>query len=57
MVAIFLDTLVFGQMFLSLQVKQSEIINNNHGTCELPFKLQNDLRLGILGNQENVRKI
>ena len=55
MVAIFLDT--FGQMFLSLQVKQSEIINNNHGTCELPFKLQNDLRLGILGNQENVRKI
>ena len=41
--------MMFHQIFLSPHVKQSAII-------ELPHKLQNDLRLRILGNQERLGK-
>ena len=49
MVMIFCNTLLFGQIFLSLQVKWSEIINDKHGIYKLPHELPNDLRLRILG--------
>ena len=48
-VTIFWDFLMFDQIFLSPQVKRSVIISNKYGTYELPYKLQNDLRLRILG--------
>ena len=32
------------QNFLSLQVKRSAIVSNNHGVFKLPQKLPNDLR-------------
>ena len=41
---------MFYQIFLSPQMKESVIISNKHGTCELPDELPNDLRLRILGN-------
>ena len=47
---IFWYFLMFYQIFLSPQVKQSAIISNKHGTYELPHKMSNDLRLRILGN-------
>ena len=56
MVMIFCNTLLFGQIFLSLQVKWSEIINNKHGIYKLPHELPNDLRLRILGISETSRK-
>ena len=46
------DFLMFYQIFLSRQVKQSPIISNNQGVNELPHELPNDLRLTILGNKE-----
>ena len=46
------DFLIFYQIFLSLQVKQSMIISNAQNICELPHELPNDLRLRRLGNQE-----
>ena len=44
------EHLMFDQIFLSPQVKQSVIINNKHGISELLHKLPNDLKLMILGN-------
>ena len=44
------DFLIFYQIFLSLQVKQSMIISNAQNICELPHELPNDLRLRRLGN-------
>ena len=41
---------MFDQIFLSLYVKQSMIISNEHGKYKLPHELGNDLRLRILGN-------
>ena len=46
------DFLMFYQIFLSRQVKQSPIISNNQGVNELPHEFPNDLRLTILGNKE-----
>ena len=43
---IFLDFLMFHQIFLSPQVKRSAIISNKHGINELPHELLNDFRLG-----------
>ena len=45
MVIIFGDFLMFGQIFLSSQVKRRVIISNKRGIYELPHKLPNDLRL------------
>ena len=45
MFIIFLDFLVFDQIFLSSQVKQSVIISNKPGIYELSH-----FRLSILGN-------
>ena len=36
---------MFGQIFLSSQVKRKVIISNKRGIYELPHKLPNDLRL------------
>ena len=46
------DFLMFYQIFLSPQVKQSAIISNKQGVYQLP----NDLRLGLLENKEKSRK-
>ena len=46
----FWDILMFYQVFLWPQVKQSAIVSNKHGACELPHELSNDLRHRILGN-------
>ena len=46
------DFLMFYQIFLSPQVKQSAIISNKQGVQQLP----NDLRLGLLENKEKSRK-
>ena len=46
---IFWDFLMFYQVFLSPQMKESVIISNKQRTCELPHELPNDLRLRILG--------
>ena len=46
MVIIFLDFLMFYQIFLSPQVKQIVIISNRHGIYELPHELPNNLKLG-----------
>ena len=43
---------MFYQIFFSPQLKRSAIISNKYGIFELPHKLQNYLRLRILGNQE-----
>ena len=37
------------QTLLSAQGKRSTIIDNKHGMHEVPNKLSNDSRLGILG--------
>ena len=50
------DFLMFYQIFLSPQVKQSA--SNKQGVYELPQELPNDLKRRILwnkGKQENVR--
>ena len=47
------DFLIFYQIFLSLQVKQSAIISIKQGVYELPHELPNDLRLRISENKEN----
>ena len=56
MVILFRDFLMFDQIFLSLQVKRSVIINNKHSIYELPHGLPNDLRLSILRNWEILGK-
>ena len=38
------------QIFLSSQVKESEIIGFNYGIYELPHEVPSDLRLTNLGN-------
>ena len=40
---------MFYQIFLSSQVKRFAIINDKHGTYELPHELPDDLRLRIWG--------
>ena len=47
---LFWDSLIFYQVFLSLQIKQFAIITYGHAIYELPHELPNDLRLRILGN-------
>ena len=42
---IFLESLMFYQIFLSPQVKRCEIITHKHGIYELPHEVPNDLRL------------
>ena len=49
---------MFYQIFLSLQVKRSAIISNEHGINELPNELPNNLRLMVLDikkGQENLK--
>ena len=41
--------LMFHQIFLSPEVKQSTIVSNKHGIYKLPQELPNDLRLRKLG--------
>ena len=41
----FWDSFIFQQIFLLLQVKQSVIIYEKHGTYKLPHEFSNDLRL------------
>ena len=41
---------MFYEIFLSPQVKRCAIVYYKDGTCELPHKLSDDLRLRILGN-------
>ena len=48
---------MFYQIFFSPQVKQSMIISNKFGIYELSHELPKDLRLRILGNLRNIRKI
>ena len=47
---------MFCQIFLSPEVKRLAIITYKHGIYELPHELPNDLRLGILGNEEILGK-
>ena len=47
---IFLDVLMFYQIFLSPQVKRWAIITYKYGIYALPHELPNDLILKILGN-------
>ena len=47
---IFLDILMFYQIFLSPEAKRCAITTYEHGIYELHHELQNDLRLRILGN-------
>ena len=47
---IYLDFLIFYQIFYSSQMKQSVIISNKYGIYELPHELPNDLRVSILRN-------
>ena len=42
MVIIFWEFLALDQVFLSPQEKESKIISNKHGMCELPHELPND---------------
>ena len=53
-VIIFWDFLMF-KVFLSPQVKRNAIIINKYGIYKFPDKLPNDLRLKILGYQENLK--
>ena len=53
---IFLDFMVFYQIFLPLQVKRCQIITYKHGIYELSHELPNDLRLRIQGNLEMLGK-
>ena len=50
LVIIFCDTLMFGKIVVSPQVKRIVIISNKLGTYELAHELPNDLRLRTLGN-------
>ena len=43
----FWDIFMFDKMFMSPHVKRIVIIRNEHGICELPHKLPNDLRLRL----------
>ena len=49
---------MFGQFFLSLQVRECAIISYKDGIYELPQELQNDLRVRMLriGNIKKVSK-
>ena len=47
---------MFGQFFLSLQVRGCAIISYKDGIYELPQELQNDLRLRML-RIENIKKV
>ena len=40
--------LMFYQIFFSPQVKQSAVISNKQGVCEVPHELPNDLRLRMI---------
>ena len=44
------------QTFLTPQMKRSMIISNRHGIYKLPNDLKKNLRMRILGNQENSGK-
>ena len=55
-VMVFLYFLIFCQISLSPQVKQSVDISNKHVMHELPHKLPYDLKLSILGNLKISRK-
>ena len=50
------DFLMFYQIFLSPQVKQSAIVSNKQGVYELPHELPNDLRLRLIGNTKKSGK-
>ena len=50
------DFFTFYHNFSSPQVKRNQIIITTKKVYELPHKLPNNLRLRILGNQENSRK-
>ena len=54
---IFSDSLMFYQIFVSLQVKRCAAITYKHGIYELPQELPNDLRLRQLGNIMKVSKV
>ena len=47
---IFWDSLIFYEIFLSLQMKECAIITYKHGIYEIPHELWIDLRLSIFGN-------
>ena len=49
-ILIFLNFLMFYQIFLSPQVKRCVIIAYKHGIYEFPLELPNDFRLRMLGN-------
>ena len=51
---IFLDSLMFYEIFLSPQVKQCVIITYKNGIYELPDELPNDLRLRTLGKLDRM---
>ena len=51
---IFLDSLMFYEIFLSPQVKQCVIITYKNGIYELPDQLPNDLRLRTLGKLDRM---
>ena len=50
------DFLMFYQIFLSPQVKQSAIVSNKQGVYELPHELPNDLRLRLIRNKKKSGK-
>ena len=50
------DFLMFYQIFVSPQVKQSAIVSNKQGVYELPHELPNDLRLWLIGNTKKSGK-
>ena len=50
MVIIFWDFLMLEKILLSIQVKQSVIISNEHDIYKMPREFSNDLRLKILEN-------
>ena len=52
MVILFWVFLMFYQIFLFPQVKQSKIISNKHGIYKMPHEMLNDVKLRILGNSE-----
>ena len=47
---VFIDFLIFYQIFLSPQVKRCTIIGNKRGIYQLPHELPNDMKLIVLGN-------
>ena len=50
------DFLTVEQTFLTPQMKRSMIISNRHCIYKLPNNLKKDIRMRILGNQENSGK-